>query len=236
MAGNRDLTQDEFRQIMPKRMRIDVTKRLVDQLNNTISDPIIAETFKDNLMAHASVFKQGRFRLDQYITAVKFVSYRLMGDTATEAYIKTFPGKYDRILNKNGGTTKDVSKYASTYNKTKLVTLLMERSLVPTHILNAPMYQRALNVQAELMMSAKSEKVRSDAAANLIMNLKPPESQKIELELGVKEDDSIAALRATTLALVKQQKQMIEQGQASVKSIAQSTLIEPEDVQEAEVI
>jgi hypothetical protein len=36
----------------------------------------------------------------------------------------------------------------------------MAQTLVPSYVLNADLYQKALNTSAELMISAKSEKVR----------------------------------------------------------------------------
>jgi hypothetical protein len=133
---------------------------------------------------------------------------------------------------KLGYTTSQRAAVASRYNGTKLVILMMGQTMMPTHILNAPLYQKALNVQADLMMSAKSEKVRCDAAANLLMTLKPPEVQKVELDIGIKEDSTIRELRETTRELVRQQQSMIEAGVVSVKSIAQSKLVHVEDIEE----
>jgi hypothetical protein len=86
------------------------------------------------------------------------------------------------------------------------------------------MYQQALNVQADLMMNAKSEKVRSEAANSILTQLKPPEKKQLEIDIGIKEDSAIADLRASTLELVEQQKAMIRDG-VSVQQIAHTPLI-----------
>ena len=39
------------------------------------------------------------------------------------------------------------------------VTKIMERTMVPTHILNAGIYQAAINTQADLMMNAKDPNI-----------------------------------------------------------------------------
>lgn len=234
MAENQALSVDEFKMVLPNKMRHSVSDELMAQINTTISDPIIMDTFRDNLLGFASVMKDGRFKMEQYICAVKYVSFKLMGDTNKDAYIKTFPGKYVKFL-QDGTSTKDIARYSTAYNKTKLVNLIFEQSLVPTHVVNAPLFQRALNVQADLMLNAKSEKVRSDAASSLLMHLKPPETQKIELDIGVKEDDSIKMLRETTLALVRQQQGMIIDGSASVQAIAHSTIVK-DVVEEGEIV
>ena len=95
---------------------------------------------------------------------------------------------------------------------------------MPSYVLNQDLYQKALNVQAELMITAKSEKVRSDAANSLLTHLKMPETQKVELDIGVKEDGSIAALRATTLELARQQRLMVEAGALNAQQVAHSKL------------
>ncbi len=228
------LSEDEFKQVMPAKMRKSISPELMSQINTTISDPVILETFRDNLLSYATVLKEGKFKMSQYICAVKYVSFKLMGDSNKDAYIKTFPGKYARMVN-DGVSSKQIASYSTAYNKSKLVNLMFAQSMVPTHVLNAPLFQQALNVQAELMLGANSEKVRSDAASSILMHLKPPETQKIELDIGVKEDESIQALRETTMALARQQQRMIEDGSASVGAIASSKLIEA-DVQEAEVV
>jgi hypothetical protein len=83
-----------------------------------------------------------------------------------------------------------------------------------------------LNVQAELMLTAKSEKVRSDAANSLLTHLKVPETKKIELDLGVKQDKGIDDLRAATLKLVQQQKEMMTIGSINAEDVANSSIIE----------
>ena len=47
-----------------------------------------------------------------------------------------------------------------------------------------------------------------------------PETQKVELEIGVKEDSSIAVLRAATLALARQQRLMMESGAMDAQEVA----------------
>jgi hypothetical protein len=101
----------------------------------------------------------------------------------------------------------------------------MEQTLIPSYVLNQDLYQKALNVQAELMLTAKSEKVRSDAANSLLTQLKMPETQKVELSVGIKEDGSIAALRASTLELSRQQRLMMEAGAMNAQEVAHTKLI-----------
>jgi len=219
------LTMGMLRDVLPPRLHSGLSEALLDQINTTITDPIVLDQFRDNLISFSTILKQGRFRLDHYICAVKYVSLIAMGDTKREAYLKTFPGKHKKLVAANTPDTH-VKAYASVYHKTKLVTLILEQMLVPVFIYNSAVYQEAVNAEANLMRNAKSEKVRCDAAAVLLQHLRPPDTQKIELDIGYKEDDSIKALRATTLALARQQQEMIEKGTASTQVIATSTLVE----------
>jgi len=92
-------------------------------------------------------------------------------------------------------------------------------------VLNQDHYQRAINTQVELMLSANSEKVRSDAANSILIHLKPPETQKIELDIGLKKDSTINALRVATQELVARQRLTIESGGMNAQEIAHSGLV-----------
>ena len=218
------LTVEQFRQALPAKVKKSINQELIDQINTTLSDPDMYEAYRDNLLSYTKVMSDGRFKVAEYINAVKYVSHKLMGCTNIEAYSKTFPDKIARFT-AQGVAPKDIASYVTAYNKSKLVNLIMEQTLIPSYVLNQDLYQKALNVQAELMVSAKSEKVRSDAANSLLTHLKMPETQKVELEIGVKEDSAISALRATTMELARQQRMMLEAGAMNAQEVAHSRLV-----------
>ena len=225
------LTIDQFKMALPDKMKKSVNQELIDQVNLTLSDPELYEAYRDNLLSYTRVMADGKFRVEQYIAAVKYISHKLMGCSNIEAYTKTFPDKYTAFV-QQGVAPKDIASYITAYNKTKLVNLIYEQTLIPSYVLNQDLYQKALNVQAELMVGANSEKVRCDAANSLLTHLKMPETTKVELEIGVKEDSSIAALRATTLELARAQRLMVESGAMNAQEIGHSKLI----IVDAEVI
>ena len=218
------LTAEQFKQVLPDKVKKSVSQELIDQINSTLSDPEMYEAYRDNLLSYTRVMADGRFKVDSYISAVKYVSHKLMGATNIEAYSKTFPDKMQRFA-AQGVSAKDIASYVTAYNKSKLVNLIFEQTLIPSYVLNQDLYQKALNVQAELMVSANSEKVRCDAANSLLTHLKMPETQKVELEIGVKEDSAIAALRATTMELARQQRLMLEAGAMNAQEVAHSRLV-----------
>ncbi len=218
------LTLETFRTALPDKVKKTINQELMDSINKTLSDPDMFETYRENLLSYASVMADGRFKMESYVSAVKYVSHKLMGASNIAAYIKTFPDKYQDFVNR-GIETKDIASYVTAYNKSKLVNLIMEQTLIPSYVLNQDLYQKALNVQAELMLTAKSEKVRSDAANSLLTQLKMPEVNKVQLDVNVKEDGSIAALRESTLELVRQQKLMVQAGAMNAQEVAHSKLV-----------
>ena len=220
---NTPITIDEFKEALPVHIRKTVNHEVLDSINAGLADPEVLAVYRENVIGLTTVLQEGRFKMDSYISAVKFVSHKLLGDSHIQAWSKTFPDRYN-AMNQRGNTASEIASVTSRYASSKLVILLLGQTMMPTHILNAPLYQKAINVQADLMMNAKSEKVRSDAAANLLLTLKPPEVKKVELSIGLKEDAAIASLRESTMALVHQQRQMIEQGALSVRSVAESRL------------
>lgn len=221
------LTIEQFQEALPEKMKKSVNKEIIDQINKTLSDPELYEQYRDNLLSYTRVMQDGKFKITQYLDAVRYVGFKLMGMTNQEAYSRAFPEKMARFMLQNVAA-KDIASYVTAYNKSKLVTLLYEQTMIPTSILNQDLFQKALNVQAELMVSATSEKVRSDAANSLINALKPPDVKKVELNVGMREDQSISSLREATLELVAQQKQMIQSGLANAQQVAHSKVIEGE--------
>ena len=218
------LSVEQFQKVLPPQVKKSVDQDLVDHINKLITDPEEREQFRDNLLSYANVMKDGKFKMESYINAVRYVGFKLRGDSNIDAYVKTFPDKYQRFINQ-GVSSKDIASYVTAYNKSKLVNLIYEQTLVPSYVLNQDLYQKALNVQAELMMTASSEKVRTEAANSLLNHLKMPETKKVELDIGLKEDKTIDALRASTMELVAQQRKMIEAGAMNAQQVAHTKLI-----------
>lgn len=224
MSTPEPLTIDEFKKALPEKVRRNVNKDLLANINSVISEPEYYEFYRENLLNYAAVMKDGKFKIQNYLDAVKYVSHKLMGHTNIEAYRRTYPHRIQDFTNR-GLETAEIHRIVSGHNKSKLVMLLLEQTMVPTWVLNQDLYQKALNVQADLMTSAKSEKVRSDAANSILTQLKQPETQQVELNIGMKEDSSISQLRQATLELVAQQKLALQAGAQTAEEIAESAIV-----------
>ena len=228
------LTEDQFKQALPPQMKASVSSELITTINSALQSAEAMEIYKENLISYTSVLQQGKFKLSSYVNAVRYVGFKVMGSSNKDAYVKTFPDKYQQFL-LDGVSEKDIASYITAYNKGKLVNLIYAQSMVPTHILNAPLFQRAINTQAELMMNARSEMVRMQAANSLLIHLKPPEVAKIELDIGVTHSSVIDDYEMVMHRMVQKQKELIAAGgdlkqitNASIKRVEEIIEIPPE--------
>ena len=218
------ITTEVLKHSLPDKFKNSVNDELLNNINNTLSDPDLYETYRDNFLSYMSVLNDGRYKITDYLNAVKYCTQRLMGKSQIDSYIVTFPDRYNTMI-QNGKSSKDISSIVTVYNKSKLVNAIMEQSLIPSYILNQDLYQKAINVQAELMNTASSEKVRSDAANSLLIHLKPPETKKVELDIGLKQCNEVEQLRNVIAELAGKQRKFIEAGVVTAKETAEQRLI-----------
>lgn len=217
------LTLQQVAHALPPNLKNNVTQQLVDNINNCVADPIMAEAIKDNFLSYTQVLSEGKFKTEDYLSAVMYVSFKLMGMTNQDAYARTFPARYRTLLN-NGTSAKDISSYVSMYNKGRLVNLILEKSLIPTWVLNQHIYQKAINVQADLMSNANSEMVRMQAANSILTHLVKPKEVGPLINLDLRESSGLNELKATLTQLAQQQRDLISNG-ITTKQIADQGLV-----------
>jgi hypothetical protein len=228
------LTQDDIKQALPVHLRASVTQQMADTLNTLTTDPLAAENIRANFVGYSTVLKEGKFKTEDYIHAVAYVSYKLMGYSNQDAYARAFPQRYASLLAR-GSSSKDISAYVSAYHRGKLVNLIMEQSLVPIWVLNQDLAQKAINQLATLMVSANSEKVQADAAIGLLNHLKKPEPKgDFQININPEESNGMKEMREAMSQLARQQRDMIAGGQMKTIDIAASKLINREDATDVE--
>lgn len=221
-------TKELVEKAVPANLKNAITQQLVDQLNAVATDQIIAEDIRNNFISYVGVLKEGKFKIEDYLNAVKFVTYRLMGDTNHDSYFKTFPNRYQNFLSQ-GKTSKEIASFVSAYSKNLLVNKLLEQAIQPSWVLNMDMHQQALNVQYQIMTDEDvSPKVRVEAANSLLTHLaKPKESVNNVINLDMRENSGLSELKSSLEKLAQQQQQLINQGVTS-KSLAAQTIIDVE--------
>ena len=222
------ITVDELEICLPSNLKSAATQELADKINQLAQDPDVAEQITRNFVTLTSVLREGKYKLDDYLHAVHYVSFKLMGMTNKDAYMYTFPQRYQK-LQARGASEKDISAYVAGYSKGKLVGALLEQAAIPVWVLNQGVYQEAINRQAYLMQHADSEKVQTEAANSLLTHLKRPETKQVELSLDVGETDNMRNMKDMLVKMAETQQQLIQQG-VNTRKIAHQGIGEMIDV------
>ena len=222
---NTPITKELVARALPGNLKSAATDQLADMINQISADPLIAEQIKDNFLSYTSVLKEGKFKVEDYLNAVAYCSYKLMGDSNQDAYFKTFPQRYTNLV-AAGRTPKEISAYVAAYAKGQLVNKIMEQTLVPSWVLNQHMYQAALNTQFKLMTNEDvSPKVRSDAADSLLTHLAKPKEAGPLINIDMGETSGMNELKDALARMAQQQQVLINAG-VSTKEIAAQDIVD----------
>ena len=225
------VTKELVARALPGNLKSAATDELADLINQISTDPLVAEQIRDNFLSYTSVLKEGKYKVEDYLNAVAYCSYKLMGDSNQDAYFKTFPQRYANLI-AAGRTPKEISSYVSAYAKGQLVNKIMEQTLVPSWVLNQHMYQAALNTQFNLMSDeGVSAKVRSDAADSLLSHLSKPKEAGPLINIDLAESSGMNELKDAMKKMAEQQQQLIHAGMATKEIAAQDIVdITPKEV------
>lgn len=226
------ITKELVARALPGNLKSAATDQLANMINQISADPLIAEQIRDNFLSYTSVLKDGKFKVEDYLNAVAYCSYKLMGDSNQDAYFKTFPQRYANLV-AAGRTPKEISSYVAAYAKGQLVNKIMEQTLVPSWVLNQHMYQAALNTQFKIMTDEDvSPKVRSDAADSLLTHLAKPKEAGPLINIDMGETSGMNELKDALARMAQQQQTLINAG-VSTKEIAAQDIVDvtPKEIQ-----
>ena len=205
-----DLSLPTIQKMMPKGVHKSLTQDIVDKINKMSEDPDEQAAFRETMITYSSVLQDGKYKMDDYLNAVKYVTFKFMNLSNIAAYSKAFPERMENLV-KAGKSEKDISAYVAMYAKNKLVNAIIEQSAIPDHILYQGIRQEAIQHELMLMRTARSEKVQHEAAATLIKELKAPEVAKVELDVKT-NDNALNALNEKIAEMAVQTAQMIKAG------------------------
>ena len=226
-------TYSELQELVPKKQRNVVTEDLVTLINDVASDDTIGDEFRQNMVSYSTVLSQGKYSLEEYMNANHFITLLLLQHKDIDAYKNVFPDRYMRLSAK-GLTRSQISSYATNYKQTKLVSAILEQTMVPTSVLNAPMYQEALNHSRYLMLNARSETVQQKAAETIMTQLKAPEAAKLEVDISINKGDIVNDNETFMMELAEKKLELMRLG-GSVKDIANMTVDKTEVIDVEEV-
>ena len=201
-----------------------ITQEFLDRVEASVSDSLVAEQFKENFITYLNVLSKGKYKIEDYINAVKYVSFKLVGYSNIKAYAATFPDRYQRL--RDEGQTQ-IEAFVSMYNKNKLVMQIYEQTIVPSYVLNAPMHQQALNTLAAMIVDDDIRGMTKVKACEAILQYtKQPDIVKGELTIGIEQSDTINDLREITENLADTYRIMLEKKDINLKGIAEASIVD----------
>ena len=221
------ITVQNLKQALPATTKLTVSQSLVDKLNAVTSDPILAEHIRDNFVSYNTVMQDGKYTADEYINAITYCTYKVMGLTNKDAYINTFPQRHQQLVAR-GASAKDISAYVAAYHKGKLVMAILDQAHIPMWLLNQDVYQKAINVQVDLMKNAQSELVRTQAANSILTHLAKPKDAVPQVAIQINQNTGMNELMDAMAALAEKQVNMIDQG-VTAKELAAQRICKRED-------
>jgi hypothetical protein len=201
------------------------SEELLNTLNSIETDG--ADFVRENWLTHASVMREGNYTLDQYTTAIKYVSLKQMGHTNQSAYSIALADRYTDMCAR-GFDERRLSSHISAYHKGALVQKILAQSTVPIYMLYQDEQHQAIKTLVQLMTDANvSNKVRADAANSLLTHVKRPEAAKVQLEVNHKPSDGMIELTNMMQELATKQLNALKNG-GSVREVANLPVIEGE--------
>lgn len=227
-----DLTLEQVKQALPVNMKSCATTSLTAQINTLVADPLVGEHVRENFITYAIVLQEGKWGIDAYMNAIQYATYKMMGYTNKDAYFMTFPARQANFIT-SGTSGKDISAYVSQYHKGKLVNAILEKALIPVHVLYNDVYHDAIKHQAELMRTAHSEKVRCEAANSLLTHLSKPKDLSPVVAIQINNNAEMDAMQKMLVDLGSRQLELIAAG-VPAHELASQRLIEAEPILEGD--
>lgn len=218
------LTVADVSQAVPANLKSAVTQQFVDTINNVVADPEVAQQIRDNFISFSAVLRDGKYKMQDYLNAVTYTSYKMMDMSNHDAWCSTFPQRHAALVSA-GKSKKDISSHVSMYAKGKLVAAVAEASFIPTWILNRDIQQKAINRLADLMMNAQSEKVQAEAASSLLTHLAKPKETGPLVNINMAETSGMNELKDMLGQMALQQQELIRNG-VTTKEVAAQRIYE----------
>ena len=236
----RDTVTAEFlKQRFPGKAKT-IDDELVDLINSANNDPEFnGNEFINTMVTYSSVMHKNSVSMEEYVVALKFCAYlESTNDNYTQAYIKARSHEEFVQERMNAPTSSELYKQltnaASRYRKTPLVKDILITANMPLHLMFRGESYRAIAVLAEEMTTAMYSKDRIAAADKLLVHVKAPENLKVELDIGIKQENMIEKYEAMINQLVVSQKQQIASG-GNLTAITNVSIVQPSEYLDGEV-
>lgn len=236
----RVITVDELKKIFPKKKE-SITDELVEIINDATNNPFFSgDEFISTVITYKDILEKNKASLKDYLTAIRFCAYLEAEDyNLTEAFIKSH-SHTEFVQNRldsptNSAEYKQLTNAASRYRKRPLVVQILTQSQLGLHLMFQGEAYRAINVLSEIMVNGRSEMARVAAAKELLANVKAPETHKIELDIGLRNENAMESLNAQLAQFAMESMNQLKTGSTNLKALGAMTVKEDEEVIDAEV-
>lgn len=235
---SREAKQRSIQAAVGRRLKGFIDEEFMDQLEviSGSGDEVIDEYMCSNFIEWLGVLDSGKWGLKEYIDAVKYCSYRLLGETQESSYRKCFQEKCAKVEERYSGESESSRKervcwLARAYDKNKLVCGIMRQSLVPSWILNAPLYQEALNELVKMVRNNEVKGMSKVRACEAILEAtKQPEEVKVSIggEVSMRSE-AMDELRQVTEDLCRGLKEEMRVGRKDLREVSEIELVKNGD-------
>lgn len=231
-------TKEDIIKAFPNRKGA-VTDELVEIFNSTVGDPLFeGESLLQSAITYEKALQSGRFKLGDYVRAVKFCAYLgTMNDSYVEAYKKAFFDR-DFVKNRIGVPTdsveyRELTSAASRYRSSPLVVNILTYAQVPENIFYAGYRMKAMSVLHDLMYNARSDMAKVNAAKEILTATKGSDKIDMRLDVEVKESSAVEQLNKQLMEMAAKQKMLLESGAGTLDEFG--AMKTKEEVIDAEV-
>ena len=216
------LTVDELKKKFPRK-KSSITQEVADMINAAMNDPEFdTSTIVGDMITFENVMHVHSLSMEEYIDAIRYCAYLQSNpDSKLEAYKRTFSRRnfVDSKWEAKPGTNeyKALTAAATRYDALPHITKIKTQALVPMHILFGGYGMQAVMVLATEMTTAPQPRDRISAAKELLAAIKAPENIKIDLDIGVKENNAIQSLNDQLAEIASRQMVHLQAGTGSLE-------------------
>ena len=225
------MSLEEFKSLMPKKKQKFINQELLDMVRAAEVRGDFEGEFEKKVISYSSILTQGRYKTSDYISAVEFCTYYLAGDDQAEAYVKTFPNIVKRRILE--GKVSYAKGAPSMYYGGQLVQAIMAQAQMSVRMRHYNKIDYAVETLFQLTTSSTStDRIRMESADKLLAHLKEPEKSHVEIEVGIKKDESGIALEKKLMEVATAQQEFFKNG-GDLKQLQKIKFVEGEEEDEA---
>ena len=226
-----EVTMDDMKRLFPKKKE-SITEELITIINDANNNPFFSgDEFMNNILTYKDVMEKQKASLKDYLAAIRFCAYLESEDyNLTEAYKKSHCHTEfvrERLDSPtNSAEYKQLTNAASRYRKRPLIVQILTQSQLGLHLMFQGEQYRAINVLSDIMVNGRSEMARVAAAKELLANTKAPETHKIELDIGIRNESAMESLNAQLAQFAIESMNQLKAGKTDLKTLGSMKVIE----------